>query len=403
MNANARKMAIALAVLVLFAAGVIGLQSFLARGIGEIIRSRAIPAMKERLNMELAFDKVGVNLLAGDLTFHGVRVANPPEFDADMIYFRRGSLKAGAWSLFRGDADILRARIKDGQLNVIRNADGRLNIGEAAALFQPAHGDPPHSGADSDAESRNESSSLPDFRLRDLAASFRLRYMDRALLDQPAAFSASVNLTVKNLANHGSPGQLSGAVAARGRIVENGSGSFHLQGLVSPITNPAAMSFVVSVKIEDVALDFLQALSEEKGLKHESVSGALNLKCDGGVFDPDKSELRLTFRDIRFAGDMARKTMGLEGLESLTVSAPIGGDLASGPDVDIESAIRKSMMSDEVLRQVAEGIEKRQAGTTGEPESPGSDAGDDLEGKKLKRSRDFDLHEMIEQIRGGTR
>lgn len=399
------KTGIVLLALIFIAVGIVGLQAFLAHQLGCTIRERAIPAIKERLNLDVSFEKVGVNLPAGDMTLHGVRVANPPIFvSEDMVYFRRGSVRLDPLDFLRGEAaNGLRVHIKDGLLKLIRDRDGRLNIREAARGFHQAKRVLAPPSSESGAEDESAISRFPNFNIRDATASFLVLYTDLRLHEQRPSASARVNVTLKNLSNHGPADQLSCAVALRGEIVGNGSGVFELHGVASPIRRDASqISFVASVTIHDLALDILKALSEERGLKHESVSGTLNLKCDGGTFDADKSELTLAFHDVRFTGEMAGKTMGLESLPSFTIAAPIGGNLRDGPDVDFKSAVQRGMMSDETLGAVVEGIRKQQ-NSSELPDESSAGAEYILDGKKLKKERRFDLRKIIEEIRKGPR
>lgn len=398
-----KRFVIALFLIVAVAVG--GLQLFLAYGLTDIVRRQVVPGLKEQFNLDVDVDRVSVNLLAGDVTLHGFQVANPEGFgDERMIRVRRSSIAVSLPALLKGKkVDILRARAKDGQVQVVRNSEGHVNVRDAGRALLDVSAAPVRPWAAPDEEAARpdpEPREIGDFRIRDVDARFQVQYDDHTLLARPMALCIDVDLRMNNIANHGPPDILSGTVAAHGRIVENGnSGSFKLQGIVSPVIDPERISFTASIRIEDVRLMALKEFVEEQGLIHDSASGRLNLKCDRGIFDPEKSELRLTFHDIGFTERLRKRMMGLERLESFTIVAPVRGSLAA-PDLDIKGAIRESMLSDEMAAIVLKSIMEQQDGPALDLMKDMDSDADEIR-KGTGRIRGGSLDQIIREIRRG--
>ncbi len=376
---------------------VMGLQLFLSQGLTRSIQNRVLPLIRARTGLDASVDRVSANPLMGSFSLHGVRIANPPGFDeTDFFFLSRGSVTIGLLDMLKGGAaGIRRARASDGWLTVVRNSDGAVNVREIGRAFQiaavankPAAATPP---GDDGAES---SSIRSGFRVDDIKAKFLARYVDHVL--QPAApvqLSVHLDVRLRNIVNQGPPDVLSGAVSAR--CVMTGvddRGVIQLHGMVGPVDDPARLSFVASAKIEDLSVGLFRSLAEEQDMKLGWVSGSVNLQCNDGVFDPEKSGLRLTFHETGFTGQMKEKMQGLEKLDRFTVVVPIGGTLTD-PRVNVQGAIQQAMLSDEVLGAVLRHVMEHGG------EAPRDPRGGDE--NKIKSGKSFDLDGFMREIRRG--
>lgn len=399
-------------VLVVVVVVIAGLQVFLAYGLTGSLRKWVLPLVKERLNLDVSVDRMSVNLLAGAITIHGIQVANPPGFEeADLISVRRCGLDVGLLALLGGGiAEIQSASVKEAQLIVVRNKEGKINIQEVSEMLQRAlpdaapPSDSPEPDLDEDQPSADEQGKIPDFKIDSMDLQFFLHYIDHELFKDPFKLSIELRSELKNITNYGDEEELSGAINMHGSIIaEGGGGRFDLDGRISPIVDPTRVSFIVSGIIEGVGLDVFKVLAAKQGLTKGSVSGRLNLRCDKGVFDPEKSVIRLTFNDIRFTKEMQAKMQGIEGLESFTIVVPVEGTLIN-PQIDIESAIMQSLFSEEVLSAVLKNVVEKQGGVSGLLKGVGVDVGSGKDIiKKSKGGRSFDIKGILRDVREGTK
>lgn len=396
-------------VLVLAVVLIVGVQVFLAYGLTDSIRKWVLPIVIERLNLDVAVDRVSVNLLAGAVTVHGIQIANPQGFEeADLISVSKCSLDIGLLALLGGGiTEIQSVSARDAHLIVVRNRDGQVNIQEVSETLQRASSGAPRASAtenrDEPQDSAEEHMSIPNFKVDNMEAQFQVQYVDHKLFKDPFRLSAEIDLRLKNLANYGKEDSLSGTVNLRGNIMaDRNMGRFNLDGMIGPVIDPTRMTFVASGSIEGVDLYVFKAIAEEGGLKDGSVSGTLNLQCDNGVFDSAKSELRLTFHDIRFTEQVQAKMQGLGGLESFTIMVPVEGTLIN-PQIDIKRAIEQSLLSDEVITAILKVAANRQSGLSGSQEG-GADVGDQ-NGKKPERGKslELDIERILRDLRGDAR
>ncbi len=376
---------------------VMGLQVFLSQGLTGSLQNRVLPLIRARTGLDASVDRVSANPLAGSFTLHGVHIANPPGFEeTDVFFLPRGSVTIGLLDMLKGGASgIRRVRASDGRLTVVRNSNGAFNVRELWRAFQRASvANQPAAATPSGDDGEASSSGRSGFRVNDFRAKLLARYVDHVLQPTaPVRLSVHLDVRLRNIVNQGPSDILSGAVSARGVMTgKDERGVIQMHGMVGPIDNPARLSFVASAKIEDLSVGFLRSLAAEQDLKLGWVSGSVNLQCAGGVFNPEKSGLRLTFHDTGFTGQMKEKMQGLEKLDRFTVIAPIGGTLTD-PHVDVQGAIQQAMLSDEVLGAVLRHVMEHGGEAPRDPR--GGDENQIISGKS------FDLDKLMREIRRG--
>ncbi len=376
----------------------VGLLVFLSHGITESTRKWALPMISARTGLEIRVERVSANPLAGSVTLHGVHVANPAGFDkADMLFLRRGSVTLGLRDLLRGGVTgIRKARVNDGLLTVVRNADGDVNVSEMARAVQRAttHGPTPDAPEQEESPANGAQPASP-FRIGDAAAKLLTTYVDHKLFPTPVQLSLHLDVRLQNIATRGPADALSGAVSARAVMAgKDDRGTVQLHGMLGPVADPPRLSFVASAKIEDLSVGILRLLAEQQELKLGWVSGSLNLQCDNGVFDTEKSALRLTFHNTGFTGRMKEKMQGMEKLERFTMIAPISGTLAE-PQIDVQAALQQAMLGDEVLGAVLRHVMEQ----GGQPPQELRESDED----RIKKGKSFDLDKFIREIRRGPK
>ncbi len=373
----------------------VGLHVFLSHGITESTRKWALPMISARTGLEMRVEQVSANPLAGSITLHGVHVVNPQGFEkADMLFLRRGSVTVGLLDLLSGSVTgIRKARVNDGLLTVIRNAEGNMNVREIGRAIQRVAA-PIATPSSQEENPATGAQPVSPFRIGDAAAKLLTTYVDHKLFPTPVQLSLHLDVRLQNIVTCGPANALSGAVSAHAVMAgKDDRGTVQLHGMLGPVGDPTRLSFVASAKIEDLSVSILRLLAEQQELKLGWISGSLNLQCNDGVFDPEKSALRITFHDTGFTGRMKEKMQGMEKLDQFTVIAPISGTLAK-PQVDLQAAMQQAMLGDEVLGAVLRHVMEH--GGQLPPELRESDE------DRIKKGKSFDLDGFIRKIRQGS-
>ncbi len=346
-----------------------GLQLFLAYGLTDSLRQRVVPMARDRWNIELGFDRLSVNLFNGSMSLRGLTVSNPPGFDpAGLLALRRLKLTVGLRSLLRGGvATIQKAALRDGVLRVERDAEGRLNMAPILeAMHAAAVSGAPGAGADA---GRAESGAapgvpagMPDLLIRRVDIQTRLHYTDRQAGEPPFRASIDLRLRLANVGNVGRADTLSGALTLTGSILGTPTPcAFDLNGRIAPIRDPTSLSFDLSGSMQALPLSALGPMARRAGFEAGSVVGTMTLVARQGVFDPERSALRLNFRDIAFDEAVHARFRGLPLPDEFAVTVPIRGTLTR-PEVDLAAAFENTLKgTDEVGRKIQDVLQGPEA------------------------------------------
>lgn len=387
---------IVLIVLILCVILMAGIQIFLAYGLTDSLRKWVLPAIKTKYNADVSVGRVSVNILAGSLNVHDIRVANPPGFNEPlMLLVERCGLKVGLPALFKaGSADIQKAVLKDVVLTVTRNKDGALNLDQVLSAMQaqknaPA-GETTPAADQTDASSTVKQRALPNIIIKKMEMITRFNYLDWQI-GQPFKLGIEINLLLSNIANYGFDDSLSGVINLSGNILENDKKcAFDLKGRISPVTDPLLVSFDLAGSMQTIDLKTFKELIEKIGLQEGKASGTITLVCRKGQFDPEKSVLRFKLSDIVPTKEKAQKMGNIPMPSTLNMIIPISGPLAN-PQVNVAEAFLKSMTSEDAVNSILKGLmDSKQPKTDGAVN----------EGKKALESESKEPAKKISDIKG---
>ncbi len=355
-----KKIIIALVILVVLF--VIGAQLFLQYGLTDSMRKYVLPTIREKLQVDVSLERLSVNLLAGSFAVYSVNVAAPPGFpEPNIVSLKRFNIRIGIPALLKGGVtEIRKAVVKGGVVTIIRNADGRLNIepllgvipeqteaGQPASAAVPAPAAKPANVIVKDMEI-NSLVHYADYQLARSGAS------EQAL--EPFRMGFSLQAKLKNIANYGNADVLSGSINLLGTIMLlDKKCAFDVHGRIAPIVDPQRLSFDVSGSIQEVNLQAFEPLIRKHGIEGGFVSGTATLLCRKGVFDPDKSVLRLTFKQIRLTEEKRAKIPGGRLPESLKLIIPVQGTL-DHPEIDFDDILKRTLLSPDMFESILKGV-----------------------------------------------
>ena len=345
-----KKLLVVLGVLILLL--LVGVQLFLQYGLTDSIRKYVLPAVSEQLALDVLIDNIGVNLLAGSISMNGVKVANPPGFqEPEMAVLKRFRIKIGIPALLKGGiAEIRSAVVRDGVITVVRNKDGALNIEPLLGLQK---------GAGAATASSQEPAALPaeaglsvNTVIKVLEVNTLLHYIDYQLTKDPFNLALKLHARLLNVANYGDADVLSGNIALQGvLLVEDEKCAFDLNGRMAPIVDPKCLSFDVSGSMQEIDLKVFKALIRRHGVEGGQVSGTATLLCRKGVFDPDKSVLRLTLKNIKLTPDNSAKIPSGRLPEVMIIEVPVKGTLDQ-PKISFSGMLERMLLNPDMIGSV---------------------------------------------------
>ncbi len=349
-----KKILVVLGVLILLL--LIGMQLFLYYGLTDSIRKFVLPAVSEKLTVAVSIDNIGVNLPAGAITMDGVKVVNPPGFqEPEMMALKRFRVKVGIPALLKGGiAEIRKAAVRDGVITVVRNEHGALNIEPLLSLQQDAA---PATAAAPEPDALPAAAGLPVHTvIKVLELNTLLRYIDYQLAKEPFKLALDLHARLLNVANCGDEDVLSGNIALQGvLLVEDQKCDFDLNGKMAPIVDPKRLSFDVSGSMQEIDLKAFNTLIRRHGVEGGQVSGTATLLCRKGVFDPDKSILRLTLKNLKLMPDNSARIPVGRLPEFMIIDVPIKGTLEQ-PKISFSGMLEKMLLNPDIIGSVLKNL-----------------------------------------------
>lgn len=320
------------------------LQWSLERRFRSIVREELVPDAEKMLGVDVDVANAGLSLLGRSLYLDGITAANPPGFtDPKLISVQRLRIHGSLRTLLSGSR-VAVARLHGTGLRIAlaRNADGQLNLDRV--------GHPPAPGAPTRTPSTIpvpgitplvHDADLPRGAVQELAVDAVLSYVDhsRAVDGGPFALALKLDIRGENITFGPGSSDEWGTLAARGALASDPDRWVtRIDGRVATLADPARASFDLAGHIDTVDPADLQPYLGENKLTCEELDIKFDLSCRQGRFDPQKSTLSLSMRDVTLGTNLvAHLPEELRHMDSLVLPLPVGGTLAK-PRVDIEQA-----------------------------------------------------------------
>lgn len=330
---------------------VLGIQLFLQYGLTASLKKYVLPAAKEKFQVDMAVDRLGVNLLGGSFAARGVRVSDPPGFvDPEILSLRKLSVKIGIPALLRGGGtEIQKAVVKDAVLTIVRNQAGALNIEPfLAASTSPAATAVAPSASLEPPTQATTTTAVPEIMIKLMDLKTLVNFIDYRLTAEPFRLGLDLHARLRNIANYGDGNQLSGHIDLQGILMINSQQcAFDLHGQIAPLIDPQHPSFNLSGSIQEVDLMAFKDLLQPHGIASGSVYGTAELRCQHGVFDPNKSILRLTLKQLQLTEQKMEQLPPMQLPTAVNIIVPIKGTLDQ-PEIDFSGMLEQTLLSPDV-------------------------------------------------------
>ncbi len=324
---------ILLALAALLAAGVAGVQWAVNRKL-----AHDLPQAARAAGGTAQAAALKVSLWRGAAELRELQVANMAGYaEPNLFTLASGRVGMRYLPLFQGRVRFSEVTARDAVLTVVRNADGRINVRRprGAGGGGPETG-PGNGPAEPDRTAGKRGDSLAPVGIDRLRANGLVRFLDYTAGQDagPRETRLILSVAADNLAAYGEAADESawGALTAEGGL-ESGDkrAPFRLTGRLAPVTDPRRVSFRLNGTMEDVDPELVNALMGGKGFGIRGEAGRVELAiaCDGGQFDPDRSRIRVTLKNVK---------SGTRTVANLTVDIPVSGTIGK-PKLGLEQAM----------------------------------------------------------------
>jgi len=350
---------------VLLVVAIVGLQIFLKSYLGTAINQQVKPVLEDKTQVKIELGDASVNIVGGSVSVRDVKVGNPKQFSEPTLFgLKKFVVDVDMGRLLnikklmakKPDIKVDEITLKDAEINIIRNADGLVNLKVLADTMnagkeaKPAEKKPEEKKPE---EAKGEEAApakaagpveLPPLWLNSLEISSIIRYVDHAILkDKPLDIALKMKVDVKNISTYdvGANGTISitGAMATDSDLCKT-----DLKGHVMPLVDPAKPTFDIAGSIGSIDLRFVRPYIQPLGVGCDALSLQVNIVCTNGVFDAKQSVITLAMTKVVLSGDLAKSLPpGVNYLAELTVPVPIEGPI-NAPKVNMAKAITKAIL-----------------------------------------------------------
>lgn len=284
-----------LVLVLLLVVGVFALNWFLEKGLTPAIR-QALPAVEEKLGAPVEVGGASVSLFAGSVTLEKVAVGNPEGFSTPHLFTLERSVQdVAVWPLLsKREIRVEEVTIERSDLTVVRNPEGAVNLKILLANLREAA--PPPKEEEPPAEPRpeeKEPGALPPFQLEQLLVTSLLTYVQEKEDGDPFRLGLDLEVRGEGIGTIGEPTDR-GTLGIDGNLAGNRDlFVIGIEGEIAPIVDPLQPTFELKGKVDSVELDLFEVFAKEFKLKGGMMGLDMVLHANEGVFDPEKSVVRV--------------------------------------------------------------------------------------------------------------
>ncbi len=330
----------------------------LEKHFAKLVRQEVLPWLKVKYQTDIRLKKISINLVTGVLLIDGIVVdQSTSEQPVEILNFPRLRIRLALSDLWREKAISLRSfSARDGQLNLTRRADGRLNITSMEQPESPSQ-TPVSSSVSSSVVKENKTADfatpaqLQKLALNRAGLSFSICYQDYSPIFQPnpLVLNFDLNLALNQIANYGRTDQLSGNLLVKGMLhSDNQPTPFELRGKIAPILNFQQLNFTLAGSTKYVYLSDIPALANYLQLEAGQAACNLSLTVKDSIIDQKKSMLTFNFQDIKFRPEAPKNYHKIALSRSFNLKVPVKGNLLN-PQLDFTAALAHLLTSDNVI------------------------------------------------------
>ncbi len=351
---------ILLVLVLLLVVAVFGLNWFLEKGLTPAIQ-KALPTVEEKLGAPVEVGSASVSLLAGSMTIKDVSVGNPEGFPkSDLFSLARSVQDIAVWPLItKQQVQIEEVTIEESNLTVVRNTEGAINIKTLLANLQKDA--PPEEEPPAEEPPTEEKGPLPPVNLEQLFVTSLLTYMQEKENKDPFQLGLQLKVTGEDLGTIGEPTDR-GTFSVRGNLAGNQElFVIHVDGKVAPIVDPLQPTFEIEGKVDSVELQMFEVFQKKFKLKGGMMGLDMVLHAKEGVFDADKSVVRVLINQPDIGSGLGIPA----GFEPASLAFPVrvSGTLQE-PEIDfmqgLQEGLRNALAGTDVGKQIQEKAEQVQ-------------------------------------------
>ncbi|MDF7807351.1 hypothetical protein P4E94_07875 [Pontiellaceae bacterium B12219] len=351
-------------------------------GLTKAMREVVLPRIKAETGIDARVGRLSINVAAGKLFLDDVEIRNPEGFLLEnLASVERIEVETDVKSLiFQKPLIVKNAVIERTLVNVIRNKDGEINLNQLQGPSAPAPGRPgeplPESGKQptepvptpgKPAPLPEEPKPWPEVLLERVLCDATIRYVDFKLNELDIALK--LNVKAAGLSTLRAADAAWGAAAISGSLSDDhNSYVTDLNLRLAPIRNLETWSFDLTGRVMEIDPRSLKSMYERMGIRTEPFGLEPEFYCRDNRFM--NSQVSISLKNVQFEDKLSRKLGGMGAIDSLRVTAPIGGTL-NRPEIDLQAALMKSISGNagSLIDAWIRGQAAKQAGMENPPES----------------------------------
>ena len=303
------------------------LQSFLGKTIKKVVEENA----DQFLTAKVEIADLDFNILGGSVDIKGLKVHNPAGFTGDYLYkLERSKEDLGLMALIDGEIVIEEITIKNSDLFISRNKEGKLNVSElvkktekkeeASAEEKPAE--------EKASTEKTEEIELPPFLLEKMDISATLDYLDEKIAEEPFKIGFITKIASRNLGTIG-PETQKGTLSIKGHLRDSENEfvtDINLE--MPPLTDLKNPTFDLKSEIKEIDMKRLEVYKEITGIEEGKLSITSRIVCVKGIIDKEKSTQTISIKGLKVTDKLKEeKLKGIDPPADLQFTVHVFGSM----------------------------------------------------------------------------
>ncbi|MBN1521705.1 MAG: AsmA family protein [Candidatus Aureabacteria bacterium] len=341
---------------------------FLQFFLGKTIKAAVEQNTDKFLTAKVEMEDLSFNILGGSVDLKGLKVHNPEGFTGDYLYkLDRSKEDLSILALFKNQIVIEEITIKNSDLFVSRNKDGRINLNELVKKTEKKEKAPKEEKPEEEKVTEKKGEVvIPPLWLKEMNITSAIDYVDEKIAEDPFKIGFLINIASKDIATFG-PEDRRGTFSIKGHLRDS-EDEFVLDINVEapPVKDVDNPTFTAVSKITSVDAKKLAAYKDVIKIEEGILNITSHVTCVNGEIIKDQSLQTIEVNGLKVTEDFKESNAVLKNVdipERLVFSFALFGRIDS-PQHDAEKALLDALVKNlgDVVKDKAKDELKKKMG-----------------------------------------
>ena len=307
---------------------------FLQFFLGKTIKTAVEQNTDKFLNAKVEMKDLNFNLLGGSVALSGLKVSNPAGFTGDYLYkLEKNKVDLGLMALLSNQIVVEEITVKNSDLKIIRNSEGKINVNELVKKGEKKEETPVQEKAVEEKPAEEKAPvEIPPFLLKKMEITSVVEYLDEKVAEGPFKMGFVTEILSKDIATFG-PEDRKGTLSIKGHLKDSKEEFvMDIQVESSPLSDMQNPTFSAVSRITSIDAKRLAVYREVIGIDEGIINISSQVTCNKGVIVSQKSMQKITVTGLKLNEKFKEKNTLLKSIdipEDMVFSFPLSGRIES--------------------------------------------------------------------------